>query len=363
MFQMKYFCASLLIFFAALGMSCASKPATASIEIISELKLPSEEPKEPFERAIWNIKMDTPLLKKSFEGGSAIVSGPGIKGAENIKVKGECLIEGMEFRVSYDLANAAQVGKNSFCIPFFMENPADGVSCSDELFWSPPEDEAGILLSLDDNLWRTWRQYFEMLDDFGAKVTFFLQGSFERNGDKEGLADFCNEALGRGHDLGFHTINHYDLTKVSVETFNAETIEAAKSFSRAGIHLSAFAFPYGFSGPWMREALAPFFPFTRGYGVNIRYYDSDTITAPYIVSKAIDNIIFPDDSKFENDIHLILLAAKFAGNCIVPFTTHDISDLVEWGIKPMRLEFLLKTAQKLKLKFYTYNRVRDIFQK
>ncbi|MCL2480061.1 MAG: hypothetical protein FWF22_11185, partial [Treponema sp.] len=52
---------------------------------------------------------------------------------------------------------------------------------------------------------------------------------------------------------------------------------------------------------------------------------------------------------------LILLAAKFTGNSIVPFTTHDISDAAQWGIKPGRLEFLLKTVRELKLKFYSYN--------
>ena len=357
----KYFCASLLSLFVILGVSCASRPANTPDEIISLLKLPQEEPKEPFERALWNIRMDTPLFKKYFEGGAAVVSGPGVKGAENIKVKGECLIDGKEFWVSYDLAGAAQVGKNIFCIPFFLENPAGGVSCHDKLFWSPADDEAGILLSLDDDYWHTWRQYFDMFDGFGAKITFFVQGSLELNNDKEGLEDFCIEALGRGHDLGFHTVNHYNLTKVSLETFNIETIEAAEFFSRAGIPFSAFAFPFGFSEPWMREALAPFFPFTRGYGVNIRYYDSETITGRYIVSAALDNTVYKDDDKFENDIRLMLFAAKFTGNSIVPFTTHDIADAAEWGIKPGRLKFLLKTARELKLKFYTYSRVRDIF--
>ena len=344
----------LLIFLAIAEISCASRPAAASTDSVSRLNLPKEEPKEPFERAIWNIKMDTPLFRKYFEGGTAVVAGPGIKGAENIKVKGECLIEGNEFRVSYDIAGAVVAGKNIFCIPFSVENPANGASRTDKLFWTPGENGAGVLLSFDDDHWRTWRRYFDVFDSFGARVTFFVQGGLEPNGEKEDPEKFCLEALGRGCDLGFHSVNHYNLTKVSREIFNAETIDAAKTFSRAGISFSAFAFPFGFSEPWMRKALAPFFPLTRGYGVNTRFYDPETIAGGYIVSKAIDNIIYPDDGKFESDIRMILLAAKFTGNSIVPFTTHDISDTAQWGIKPGRLEFLLKTARELKLKFYTY---------
>ena len=366
---MKHGSVFLLILLAVFGISCASGPA----DMISRLKLPNEEPKEPFERAVWNIKMDTPLFQKYFEGGAVVVAGPGIKGAENIQLKGECLIEGKEYKVSYDLVSAVLAGKNIFCIPFSLENPANGRTHADELFWSPAEDEAGVLLSFDDDHWHTWYRYFDTLAGFGAKVTFFVQGSLEKetpagaedrgsppDSDEEGIEDFCIEALSRGHDLGFHTINHYNLTKVSGEIFETETIEAAKVFSRAGIHFSAFGFPFGFSEPWMREALAPFFPFTRGYGVNIRFYNPETIVNRYIVSKAIDNIIYPDDKKFESDIFLILLAAKFSGNSIVPFTTHDISDTAQWGIKPGRLEYLLKTAKELKLKFYSYNAINKV---
>jgi peptidoglycan/xylan/chitin deacetylase (PgdA/CDA1 family) len=309
------------------------------------------EPREPFERAIWNVKMNTPLFKKYIEGGVAVVSGSGIADLNKIILKGECLIDGNEFRVSYDLLNAVQSSNNLFHIPFSMENITDGLSHFDEFFLNPTEDEAGILLSFDDDHWHIWREYFDVFDRYDAKVTFFVQGSMR----SEGLADFCAEALSRGHDLGFHSVNHHDLTKVSRETFNAETIHAAEAFSKAGIPFSAFAFPYGFSQPWMREALVPFFPLIRDYGANTRFYDSNVFANQYLISKAVDNIVYPDDSKFENDVRLMLLAVKLSGYFIVPLTAHDISDTGRWAIKPKRLEFLLKTAQELKLKFYTYS--------
>ena len=385
MVRQKYFISAFfLILSTALVISCASQPVTqpedpypSSERTENELEEPKElkesreskepgESKEPFELALWNIKKNTPLFKKYFEGGTAIVSGPGIKAANDILVKGECLIDGQKFRVTYDLAGANQNGEGFFSVSFFLEDLTNGIFYSDSLIWNPMDDEAGLLLSFDDNSWSTWYRYFEMFDYYGAKVTFFVQGKLRPEDlrkpssdsllglKKRGLADFCVEARSRGHDLGFHSVNHPDLTKVSRDTFHFETIKSAEVFSAAGISFSAFAFPFGFSQPWMRETLLSFFPLTRGYGANIRFYNPETISGGYIVSKAIDNILYPDDSKFENDIRLILLAAKFTGSYIVPFTTHDISDTAQWGIKPQRLEYLLKTARELKLKFYTY---------
>jgi hypothetical protein len=39
---------------------------------------------------------------------------------------------------------------------------------------------------------------------------------------------------------------------------------------------------------------------------------------------------------------------------VLPLTSHDISDDALWGITPRRLEYLLKTALNLRLRFYVY---------
>ncbi|MCL2231828.1 MAG: polysaccharide deacetylase family protein [Treponema sp.] len=361
----------LLIFLAVFIMSCATRPPPVVIEpelpvlpiepadpvvitIYRPFLLDEEEPAEPFERALWNIKMNTQLFERYFKEGAAVAAGRGFAGTENIIVRGRAFIGGNEFRVTYDLANAAIAGRNIFYIPFFLENLTNGVSRHAGLLWSPMDEQSGILLSFDDEYWDAWRRNFDLFDRYGARVTFFVQGRFEPEALTE-VELFSLEALDRGHDLGFHTINHQDLRRVSRETFYAETIEAAEVFLQAGIPFSSFAFPFGFSEPWMHESLAPFFPFIRGYGRNIRFLDTRSISRGYFVSTAIDNIVFPDETRFRNDIRLILLAAKFIGNIIVPFTTHDIADAVQWGITPGRLEFLLRTARDLRLNFYTYH--------
>jgi peptidoglycan/xylan/chitin deacetylase (PgdA/CDA1 family) len=255
-----------------------------------------------------------------------------------------------------------------------MEDISSGVIHEDELLWSPTEEEAGRLLSFDDDYWAVWRRYFDLFDSYNAKVTFFVQGKLEEPEDDDtfdavlaayvaenNLEGFCVEALRRGHGLGFHTVNHLDLRRVSREVFNRETIEAAAAFHKKGIIFSAMAYPFGFSEPWMHETLAPFFSVTRGYGTNLRFYDTEISSNGFLVSTAIDNTIYPNTLKFENDMRRILLAAKFTGHCVVPFTTHDISDGAQWGITQKRLEYLLQTAHDLKLRFYTYDAFQYLF--
>ena len=357
-----------MIIFAVFLAACASQPVRVEPEIMPETisgiipeTVPETRPADTFEFALLSVKNNSPLIKKSITNSEYIFPESGFRNIEDIRVTGEAVIDEKEFRVTYNLAGAVPADNNSFQIPFLLENLTDGVSCNDELVWHPEDDKTGLLLSFDDNYFDTWMRHLRIFDSHGAKVTFFVQGDLNADNDDAAIMEiFCRRALSRGHDLGYHTINHPDLRSVSNNVFNFETIEAAQVFFDTGIPFSAFGYPYGFSEAWMHDALSPVFYMTRGYGSNTRYYTSQTIKNGYLVSKAIDNIMFPDNEKFENDLRLIMLIAKFSGDCIVPFTSHDFSD-AQWAITPARVEYLLRTTKELKLKFYTFRDIRQIF--
>ena len=350
---MKSIRGSVIILFVFLALSCASRPVVR--------KTAAEEEK-PLERALRSVKMNSPRIIKFLEPREAILTGSGYSKVGGIEARGEFSMDGNDYRVSYFFSNAYEIEENLYHISFCLEDLTNNTAHYDALRWSPGEEDAGLLLSFDDYFWDMWRSYFFLFDAYGAKITFFVQGSLDpESADESGLEDFCAEALGRGHSLGFHTVNHLDLRKEPPDVFYSETVEAALVFANRGIHFSAIAFPFGFSEPWMRDTLAEFFHFTRGYGTNIRIYDRENSNNGYIVSKAIDNIVYRDEGKFKNDIRKILLAAKFTGQCFVPFTTHEISDEADWGITPQRLEYVLKTARDLRLKFYTYGSIGDFF--
>jgi hypothetical protein len=207
-----------------------------------------------------------------------------------------------------------------------------------------PERIAGLLLAFDDNFTEVWETYFDLFDRYGARVTFFIQGDYD---------PFCAAAEERGHEIGYHTRSHFNLLKVSPQVFLAETSGAAESLRQHGLRLRAFAYPYGYSEPWMDEALGDYFSVLRGFGVAAHVYDADAIRAGIVVAKSIDNIRYKSDAEFEADIGEMLGAIKSGGG-ILPLATHTIAADTDWGIGAGRLEYLLKTAAELGLQFYRY---------
>ncbi|MDR2376929.1 MAG: polysaccharide deacetylase family protein [Treponema sp.] len=251
------------------------------------------------------------------------------------------------FEVEYDLQNARPSPDGSrWELDFAVRETGSTESLQDTLWWNIDDDDSGILLSLDDDYQDQWLQYFDLFDRYGAKITFFTIGGF---------SPFCTEALNRGHDIGYHTMDHLNLLRVSQEVFFEQTLQEVESYRAAGIPLHSFAYPFGFSEAWMREALAGTFIVQRGFGVRYCIYDREAIKSGYIASVSIDNTVYKTDAEFENAITMMLRTVKFIGRgSIVPLTTHTIADDADWGITTRRLEYLLQSTRDLKLRFYRY---------
>jgi peptidoglycan/xylan/chitin deacetylase (PgdA/CDA1 family) len=237
-------------------------------------------------------------------------------------------------------------GKESLRVNFSVEDKQSGERLEDHFQWLIREDAAGILLAFDDDYMPAWEDSFDTLDKYGARVTYFVQGE---------LTDFCFRAMERGHDIGYHTIHHLNLPKVSEEEFYFETTSDISTFRLAGIPLRTFAYPFGLSEPWMREALADTFAIQRGFGATFRLYTPALVREGYVIARSIDNILFPEDAAFRAMIDAMFGALKFmGGGRVLPITTHNISDTAQWGITPGRLEYLLESARFFRLKFYRY---------
>lgn len=264
-----------------------------------------------------------------------------------ISVKADFREDNAEFEIRYNLGVPGfPPGKESIRVDFSVEDKQTGERRDDYFQWQIREDAAGILLAFDDDYMQAWEDSFDVLDKYGARVTYFVQGE---------LTDFCFRAMNRGHDIGYHTINHLNLPRISEEEFYIETTSDIESFRQAGIPLLTFAYPFGLSEPWMREALADTFVIQRGFGATFRLYTGTVVREGYIIARSIDNILFEEEEAFKAMISGMFGALKFiGGDLVLPITTHNISDTAQWGIKPSRLEYLLETANFFKLKFYRY---------
>jgi peptidoglycan/xylan/chitin deacetylase (PgdA/CDA1 family) len=264
---------------------------------------------------------------------------------DDITVYADIAVKDKNFTVVYDIIHAEQKN-NRFQVPFSIEDLDTKELLTGSLDWYIEADESGLLLSFDDDYVDAWEHNLELFARYEAHVTFFVQGK---------PLDFSKLALTRGHDIGYHTIHHLNLPQTPKEIFMKETVSEVETFRNAGIPLRSFAYPFGLSSPWMHDALFHSFAILRGYGVTFHVYDTGAVKNGYIAAKAIDNILYKNDEEFEAVITLMLRTVKFTGNgSILPLCTHNIANTADWGIKPARLEYLLKTARELRLKFYLY---------
>jgi len=258
----------------------------------------------------------------------------------------------VEFQVSYDTRNIHfDYITNEYSIPFTLICLTTNDIVDDNLLWKPEEDSTGILLSFDDQYFKIWESYFYMFQYYNAYATFFVTGKPN---------NFSLAALENGHDIGYHSLNHKMLINVPYEEYKKETIVPADDFRKFGVPLVSFAYPYGRHHEWMNDELLMTYRITRGFTNLFHAYSNTEIKDNFIFSKSIDYYYYNNDFDFIKSINMMLRAVKFTEqNLVLPLSSHTIRDNASWGISPGRLDYLLRTARDLKIKFYRYSDFAD----
>ncbi|MCL2175345.1 MAG: polysaccharide deacetylase family protein [Treponema sp.] len=286
------------------------------------------------------------VLQKIKQNGNEIEKYFFIERNGQIIIKADVQYEDEKYNVVYYLEKIIKLENYLYEVPFTVYKDGTEAVFNDALIWSIKDSGSGLLLSFDDDYYNKWQEKFALFEKYNAKVTFFIQGIIPDS--------FYLNATNRGHDIGYHSLNHLDLRSVSRNIFLRETIAPLESYKKNGKTITSFAYPFGFYRLWMHNTLLQSFEILRGYGTTLHLYKKDEINKRFISSRAIDNLLFKNDDDFYKYISLILRVNKFLDKeMILPLTTHDISN-APWGISHKRLEYLLKTAADLKLTFYNY---------
>lgn len=138
---------------------------------------------------------------------------------------------------------------------------------SDNLFYNGNETGSGV--SLTFNIYEGSAQVLEILDildDYGAKATFFIGGSWADDN-----IDCVREIFKRGHELGSHGYFHKDHAKLSYEG-NLEEIRPSVKLLQmiTGREISLFAPP---SGSFSETTLSA----CEALGIKVIMWSRDTI--------------------------------------------------------------------------------------
>jgi peptidoglycan/xylan/chitin deacetylase (PgdA/CDA1 family) len=319
-----------------------SAPEPAPPEEAEEVPVPQS----PLEEALALVKADRP--------NSGVIKTVRLDEAarELAAIEGLVFAGGINFKIEYFLLDAV-VKDGVYTVPFRLSG-SDGTTAEDSLQWVPGEEDLpwppGILLSLDDDFYDSWTEYAVLAEKYNARISFFMLGPLN--------FQFWKDLESLGHEAAYHTLNHIDLRNVSEARLKTEAVDALEELAAQGLYPVSLGYPYGFYTEESNNFLLKHYKLVRGYGARFRIYTSDEIKQGFVISKAIDNTIYPDDSDYYRAMEMMLRSAAFLGEgAILPFTTHVIGDAA-YGISPERLDYLLRRIQELGLKFYLY---RDFF--
>jgi peptidoglycan/xylan/chitin deacetylase (PgdA/CDA1 family) len=204
-------------------------------------------------------------------------------------------------------------------------------------------ESPGIALGFDDYYPEKWAQHFDLFDRYGAKATFFVNA--------DSVSSFMRTAQSRGHEIGYHTINHARLPQLSREEFLKQTISRMDAFREAGVELTSFSYPFGDYSPGMHAELLKYYNIVRGFR-GFKLYGKEEMKRGFIRSKSIDNTRYRSDAYFRWEVDNMLNSARMQGK-IVPLTSHNIANC-RWGIRPERLEYVFRKCREYGLTFYRY---------
>ena len=211
-------------------------------------------------------------------------------------------------------------------------------------------DRCGILLAFDDYCGDNWEDYFDLFDEYGAKVTFFVNLSEP--------TDFCYRALERGHEIAFHTIGHVDMTEASEEMIYQQAIAPIEVFREKGIDITTFAYPYGRYNEEVNEILLEHYKVLRG-AYYLEVNNKHALRGGFVESLSLDNVNYKSQEEYEERITQVLTELKEGKANVITMYSHAIADGGDWCISPEKLEFLLKKAKELDLQFYTFQYLQN----
>lgn len=214
----------------------------------------------------------------------------------------------------------------------------------------------GIALTFDDNSIENWYSFMPLLDSFGVKATFYISSYHKLSiRQKQNL----REIQAKGHEIAFHTTNHYDMVNLLghlkiKELLDCEIYKDLRKMNRDGFYPHTFAYPYGSHNEYLDQELCKIFKSVRALNGSNNYSKSFTggLRNKVLYAIGIDN-----ERRSLGKIEYLIDCASRNRNCLI-LVGHQIENTgARYQVSYVILKAILKKAKSLKMRFYTITEI------
>jgi hypothetical protein len=134
-----------------------------------------------------------------------------------------------------------------------------------------------VILNFDDGRKTQFSHAKPILDKYGFKATFYIVCNYIEK--KPGFMDWdeVKKLYEEGHDIGSHSMNHFDLSKLSTKDLKYEIGESKECLENHGIDATSFAYPFnkGSTNRNVINIVAKYYDLARTAGSPITYLHCD----------------------------------------------------------------------------------------
>jgi len=227
---------------------------------------------------------------------------------------------------------------------------------------NPVAHQAGITLTFDDYNVDGWYSMKEIFTEYAVTPTFFVS-HFHR------LSKEQIEKLKRlesiGAEIGCHSYNHkgvgrdYHYEVTDIHTYlKEEILPALKLMHEAGFNPQSFAYPFGEHEANFDNAIRAYFPYLRSTASD-KHRTLSQLGEVYHKKGKHYRILSGDgiDNSYDNELEEIEEAFIKArkNQEIITLYGHEINNLNQrYSVSPEKLTEIIKLAQRLSLRFYTF---------
>jgi peptidoglycan/xylan/chitin deacetylase (PgdA/CDA1 family) len=134
-----------------------------------------------------------------------------------------------------------------------------------------------VILNFDDGRKTQFTQAKPILDKFGFKATFYIVCNYVEN--KPGFMNWneVKQLYQEGYDIGSHSMNHADLSKLSKKDLKIEIGKSKKCLEDHGIGVTSFAYPFnkGSNDKKVIKIVSKYYQLGRTAGSPVTYLHCD----------------------------------------------------------------------------------------